>query len=447
MRIRGLLIALVVLGLLGGGIYWSERAKKAEEAKPAADAPPDVLKVPEDQFQRIELRKRDSEPIVLQKSASGQWEMVSGAKWPVDQDSAGGIVSTLANLTSSRLVEEKAADLAPFGLAAPAMEVLITRKDGKTHRLLVGDDSPAGGGTFVKLDGDPRVFLIASYNKAGFDRSARDLRDKRLVKFEADKLTRLEITARGQTIEFGKNAQNEWQIIRPQPSRADGGLIEELIRKIADARMDPSVSPEDEKKAAAAFASGTMAGVARITDASGTQQIEVRRDKEKNCWARGSAIEGVHRVSSDLADSLDKSLNDFRNRKLFDFGYNEPSSIEVRDGTRQAAYQKQAERWMSGTAQMDAGTINALVDKLRDLTATGFVNTAFPAPVFEVKINWSGGQRSEKVMIARQGSRCLARRDGEPSVYELDPKSFEEIQQAFAGIKAYQPPKTDSKKK
>jgi hypothetical protein len=447
MRIRGLVIALGVLALLGGGVYWSERVKKAEEGKPPADAPPDVLKIPEDQFQRIELRKKGGEPIVLQKSASGQWEMLSGEKWPVDQDSAGGIVSTLANLASSRLVEEKAGDLAQFGLADPPMEVIVARKDGKTHRLLVGDDSPAGGGPFVKLEGDPRVFTIAAYNKAGFDRTARELRDKRLVKFEGDKLTRLEVTARGRTVEFGKNAQNEWQIVRPQPYRADGGLVEELVRKIGDARMDPFTTPEDDKKAAAAFAAGTLAGVARLTDAAGTHQIEVRRDKDKNCWARGSAIEGVHRVSSDLADSLDKNLDDFRNKRLFDFGYNDPSSVEVRDGGKQASYQKQTDRWMSGPTQMDASTVNALMDKLRDLAAVKFVTSAFPAPEFEAKVTWSGGQRSEKVLFGKQGAVTLAKRDGEPAVYEIDAKALDEIRQAFGAIKAYQPPKTDPKKK
>ena len=40
MRIRGLLIAVVVLAALAGGVYWSNKVKKAEEGKPAADAPP-----------------------------------------------------------------------------------------------------------------------------------------------------------------------------------------------------------------------------------------------------------------------------------------------------------------------------------------------------------------------------------------------------------------------
>ena len=71
----------------------------------------------------------------------------------------------------------------------------------------------------------------------------------------------------------------------------------------------------------------------------------------------------------------------------------------------------------------------------------------FAATAFEAKVTWSGGQRSEKVLISKQGNRCFAKRDGEPAIYELDPKSVEEIQQAFTAIRVYQPPKADPKKK
>jgi hypothetical protein len=447
MQFRRLLIALAVLAVLGGGVYWSNKVKKAEEGKPSPDAPPEVLKIPEDQIQRIEIRKTGAEPVQLQKSASGKWEMLSGPKWPVDQDSASGIVNTIASLTSSRLVEEKAADLAQFGLASPGLEVTVGRKDGKSHKLLIGDDSPAGGGSFVKLDGDPRVFTIATYSKTAIDKSPRDLRDKRLLTFDAEKLTRVELAAKGQTVEFGKNAQNDWQIIRPQPLRADGGVVEDLIRKLTDAKMDTTSTEEDDKKAAAAFWGSALIGVAKVTDAAGTQQIEVRRDKDKNCYARSSVVEGIHKVASDLGDGMDKGLDDFRNKKLFDFAFSDPNSVEIRDGAKQSSYQKQTDKWMSGSTQVDATTMNALMDKLRDLSAIKFVWGGYTTPEFEAKVTWNGGKRTEKVQISKQGNSWFAKRENEPAIYEIDPKALEDLQKAFAEIKPYQPPKSDGKKK
>jgi hypothetical protein len=441
-----LLIAMLVLAALGGGVYWSNKIKKAEEGKPAPDAPPQILSIPEAQFQRIDIRKTGGESLVLQKSNSGAWEMLSPPQFPVDQDAANGVVTTLASLSSGRLVEEKATDLGQFGLASPALEITIGRKDGKKQKLLVGDESPAAGGSFAKVEGDPRVFTIPSSSKSSFEKTPRDLRDKRLLTFDSEKLARLELVVKGQTIEFGKNSLNDWQIIKPQPLRADGGQIEELIRKLKEAKMDTAVSGEDEKKAAAAFAAATLVATARTTDAAGTQQLEVRRDKDKNCYARSSFVTGIHKVSSDLGDGMDKSLDSFRNKKLFDFGFNDPSKVEIRDGARQAAYQKLPDRWMSGTTQVDATTVNAVVDKLRDLAATKFVSGGFTTPLFEATVTSNQGKRAEKVLISKQGASWFARREGEPAVYELDGNAVEELQKSAADVKQYQAPKTGKKK-
>ena len=55
------------------------------------------------------------------------------------------MVTTLASLNADKVVEEKAADLKPYGLNMPTLEVQIKRKDGKTDGLLIGDDTPTGG--------------------------------------------------------------------------------------------------------------------------------------------------------------------------------------------------------------------------------------------------------------------------------------------------------------
>ncbi|MCY2926230.1 MAG: DUF4159 domain-containing protein, partial [Planctomycetota bacterium] len=80
--------------------------------------------------------------------------------------SATALVTTLATFSAESLVEEKASDVAQFGLAAPSLKVSITTKDTRTRSLLVGDETVSGGGFYAKLEGDPRVFTIFNYNRA-----------------------------------------------------------------------------------------------------------------------------------------------------------------------------------------------------------------------------------------------------------------------------------------
>ena len=438
MKFRGLLAAVVVLAALGGVLYWSNRRQKAEAAKPATDAAAKILTIPEDQIKQITLKKTGAETVVLRKGDDGKWQLTEPKPLRADQDAANSLASTLSSLNSDKLVEDKAADLSPYGLNSPSLDVTVLKKDGKSQDLYVGDEAPTGGGSYVKLANDAHVYTIASYTKTSLDKSPNDLRDKRLLTFDQDKLTRVDLQpAKGELIEFGKNNQNDWQILKPKPLRADGSQVEELIRKLKDAKMDATISDEDAKKAAAAFASGTKVATATVADAGGTQQLEVRKDKDKNYYAKSSAVDGVYKVTADLGDGLDKKVDDFRNKKLFDFGWTDPNKVQI----GKATYEKVGDKWMSGGKQMDSSSVQAVVDKLRDLTSTKFLDNGGGTPVLDLMVSSNNGKRVENVSITKQGDTYFAKRENEPSIYELDSKAVEELRKAASDVKEFQPPK------
>lgn len=441
MRLR-LLIAAVLLAVLAGAAYWSNKHEKAEEGKPAAEASPKVLSIPEDQIKQVELKKGDGTAVVLTRGGDGKWQITAPEPLRADQDTVSSLINTVSSLPSDRLVEEKTADYGPFGLDKANLEVTVTKKDGKTEKVLVGDETPTGSGFFARLAGDPRVFSIATSNKSSLDKTAKDLRDKRLLTFDSDKLSRVELIAKSQAVEFGKNGQNEWQIVKPKPLRADGWAVEELVRKLKDAKMDTSVSDEDAKSAASSFASGTRVAVAKVTDASATQEIEVRKSKE-NYFGKSSAVAGVHKVANDVGEGLNKGVDDFRNKKVFDFAFNDPNKLEVRDGAKSRVFQKSGEKWTSEGKQMDSTSVQALVDKLRDLSAAKFVDQGFTTPAIEVTVTSGDGKRVEKVLISKSGSGYVAKRDNEVALYELDTKAVEELQRAAADVK--EPPPAPKK--
>jgi hypothetical protein len=435
---NGLLAAVVVLAAIGGGIYWTNKHKADQAKKPSAATTdtPKVLSIPEDQFKEVKIAKKDAEPTVVSK-VSDKWMLVLPKAMPADQDAVGSMITALASLNADRVVEEKAekpADLATFGLVTPKERIIITKKDGKTQTLDVGDDSPVGSGVFAKLEGDSRVFVLPTYTKSNFDKTSQDLRDKRLLTFNSDKLTGLQLSAKGQTVEFGKNAQSDWTIVKPKPLRADGSQIDDLIRKLKDAKMDTSISDEDAKKAQAAFAGAPKIAAVTVTDNAGPQTMEVRKDKDKNYYAKSSAVDGIYKLASDLGDALDKSVDDFRSKKLFDFGFAEPTKVQLQNAT----YQKTGEKWMSASTEIDSIGIQGLIDKLRELSATKFADLGAGAEVFEAAItapDSKNNPRTEKVVITKDKDQYFASRTSEPGFYELDAKAVDDLQKAAAGIK------------
>jgi len=184
-------------GGLGGALYWSNRKQKADAAKPATDtaATTKILSIPEDQVKEVRLKKAGADATVLRKGDDGKWQIAEPKPLRADQDTAKSLISSLSTLNADKVVEDKAADLSPYGLNAPTLDVTVIKKDGKSQDFLVGDDTPTGGGAYAKLAGDAHVYTIASYVKTGIDKTPNDLRDKRLLTFDQDKLTRVDLQA------------------------------------------------------------------------------------------------------------------------------------------------------------------------------------------------------------------------------------------------------------
>jgi len=439
MKIRGLTIATVVLAALAGTLYWSNRHKPEETTQASADTPPKILTLKEGDITKVDLKKKTGDSIVLAKDSGGKWQITSPQTLGADQSSVSSMVSTLSSLSSDRLVEDKASNLNQYGLAEPAIQVLITEKN-KTQKLLVGDETPTSSGAFARLDGDPRVFTIASYTKSSIDKTVNDLRDKRLLTIEPDKVSRVELNANKQTLEFGRN-KDQWQILKPKPLRADAFQVDELVRKLSDAQMEVS-SDTDAKKTAAAFTSGTPVATAKLTTDSGTQELQVRKNKD-DYYAKSSVVEGLYKVTSAVGQGVDKKLDDFRNKKLFDFGFNDPNKVEMHDGSKAYFLTKGGQDWWGGDGKkLDARSADSVISKVRDLQASKFVDSGFTTPVIELTVTSSENKRTEKVLISKSGGSYVAKRENEPSLYALDSTAIEELQNSAGEIKPATAPQT-----
>jgi ribosomal protein L12E/L44/L45/RPP1/RPP2 len=434
MKPKGLLIAVVLLAVIAGAIWWSNKKQAATPAKSATDTSSKLLTIPADQFQEIRIKKLTGEVQDL-KLVDGKWRIVEPKTLAADQDTVTSMVSSLSALTADKTIEESATDLKPYGLDVPTLDITITKKDGKTAGVIVGDATPTNSGNYAKAPDSSRVYTIASFVKTGLDKSVNDLRDKRLLTFDSDKITRVELAAKGGSVEFGKNAQSEWQILKPRPLRADATQVDSLVSKLKDAKMDPLVSDDDAKKAAASYASGTKIAAATVSDSSGDQSLEVHKDTDKNYYAKSSVVEGIFKVPADIGDALDKGLDDFRNKKLFDFGFSDPNKIELKGAT----YIKSGDKWMSGAKTMDNASVQSLIDKLRDLAATKFADKSVGDPALEATVTSNAGKKVEKVTIRKQGTDYFAQREGEPSIYQLDAKPVDDLQAAASAVKEAAP--------
>lgn len=437
MKWNRLLIALAALAVMGGLVWWSNKQEQAKIDKPA-DTSTRILSLKEDSVRSIEIVSQGGVATVLKKDDSGKWSITAPAPLAADPSAISVLLSAASNLLADRIVDENVTDLASYGLSPAKVTVTLGLADGSQKKLLIGEENPTGNSVYAKVEGDNRLYTMLTSNRNNLDKSSQDLREKHLLSFETDKVSRIELTAKKQSAEFGRVGSAEWQILKPKPSRADSFQVEELLRKIHDAQMDADQGGDAAKKAASAFASATPVGLAKITGPGGEMTLEVRKAKDE-FYAKSSGLAGVYKVSKDLGDAVDKAVDDFRNKKIFDFGFNDPSRIEVTDAGKSAKFEKQADKWQSNGKSMDGVGVQSLIDKLRDLSAVKFIDLGFIAPVMEFTVVSNEGKRTEKVQICTYAKNYLARRENDGTLYEIEGSVIDDLRNAIAGVREAAP--------
>jgi hypothetical protein len=439
MKFRGLIIAAAVLLVLAGVLYWSEHHKPKENTA-ASSTTPAILKIDPATVTSLIVKQKGAPPVVLARADADQWKITAPGDYPADSSTVSSMLSSLSPLNSDSIVEDHPANLADYGLSDPSLEVDVTGKDNKTSRLLFGDDAPTGGGVYVQLAGNPRVFTAGSYVKSSLNKSLGDLRDKRLVPVDGSSVSNIDLDRKNHDISFAR-IQSGWQIEKPQSYRTDNYQVDDLLSQLTGAKWDPSVSAED---AARDFSHATPVATVKLTGSSGTDTLEVRKEKD-DYYAKSSAVPGTWKVdassSSSLAADLDRSLDDFRNKQVFDFGYADPEKIEYHSGSTSIMLARTGDDWTSNGKKMDSNSVEALVTAVRELSALKFVTAGFTVPTIDLTVTSSNGKRVEKLQIQKTSDGAIAKRDDGPMLYSLDSAALTGFTDAIAGLKPAAPEK------
>jgi hypothetical protein len=104
-------------------------------------------------------------------------------------------------------------------------------------------------------------------------------------------------------------------------------------------------------------------------------------------------------------------------------------------------FQKGGDDWFSSGKKMDPVSMQSFLDKLRDLSASKFIDSgSLGTPAIDITVVSSDGKSTEKLLVAKQGADYIAQRQNEPALYGLDAKTVDDLVQAVSDVKPAPPP-------
>lgn len=427
-------IALVaVLAGLGGYIYFvdSKRPVTGVEEKEK------VFTVEADKIEEITLTS-DSQTSTLRKT-DGTWRMTAPVQADADQTEVSTLTSNLSTLEVNRVVEENASDLGNYGLASPRIAVAFKAQGGAAGQLHLGEKTATQSDVYAVKPSEKRVFLIPSFQETSFAKKPFDLRDKRILKFERDKIDSVEFAQDAKAIQLART-DSVWALKQPIPARGDYSAIEGLVTRLSSANMTRLV---DDAQDLVKY--GLDKPSVRLTLGAGSARatLAIGKEEEGAVYAQDPARNLVFTIDTSLAADLKKGADDFREKNLFEFRNFNLARLRITRGSQTYEFQKApatgdatGDKWQrvdgGKTSDVDATTMDDFLAKVTALRAQSFVATALDKPELVFSASYDNG-KFERVRMAKT-SEALASRDGEPGTAKLDPPAYDSMIQALDAV-------------
>lgn len=441
---RSLLILLAVLLGLGAYIYFVESKKPQGDA---AETKPKVFAVDADKIAELSVQPAGGERITVRKNG-GIWEITEPVAGPADETEVVGITTSLASLENERVVDENPTDLKQYGLAEPRVVVgFKAGGDRDVRRLLIGDKTPTGGEVYAKVGNARNVFLVPAVLESTFNKRPFDLRNKAVLRFERDKVDRVQLQWPGQTIALSL-ANGQWAIEQPLRAGGDFGTVESVISRIQTVQMKSIVA----EQAADLKQYGLDQPEATATLGAGSTQASLllgKKAEDGTLYAKDASRPMVFTVESSLLDDLKKPVDQLRRKELFDArAYNISSFAVVRGAEivsveRVKGQGKDADdKWREtkpSSKDLDASKLETYLTKLTNLRADAWVEagskTGLDKPIATVTVRSDEGKREEKVSFGRNGAELYASVGGQPGAARVDAAAFDEAMKALDALK------------
>ena len=170
------------------------------------------------------------------------WQTVEPADMRVISSSVDSIAWNANTLKANKLIEENPQDLSVYGLNTPA-KLTFRMKDGTSHVLLVGKETPTGGAFYAKKESEPKVYTIGSYEAEKFLQSKFQMM---MLEFYDKAYTQTDITAitytrKGEKLFDSTLGDQKWWILYPIKAEARYENLYSIAGSLATASIDQYV--------------------------------------------------------------------------------------------------------------------------------------------------------------------------------------------------------------
>jgi hypothetical protein len=396
----------------------------------------------------ISLTTTDGRPVRAERREQG-WEIVEPFAFQGDGFALDGVASALAELASEAVYEDPQ-PLEVYGLDDESAVVRFG-VGGEEHAVRTGDKAPVGGASYAAVLGRESVYTVPTFRVTSLRKSFDDLREKRILRFDADAVERVVASWPDGRVEL-VSRDGEWRLEEPVEGPADSDTVRDLLSNLSFLRArgfdDEPGSDAETGLANPAFsleislaAEGEGEEPRRLAFVVGSE--EIGGDRLVRAGRRS-----LFRIPPERLDDFPRQLVDYRFKRLADFEATEAQSVEIgfssdAGETLVVTATREEQGWRSTPEAMQPEKISRLVDELSRLEAADILaDRVGPEELGGMGLDparvtlhvYGGPEAGEASRLAElrlgvvRGTGGVVAQTGEtPALFELDPGLAEHL--------------------
>lgn len=212
---RNAVILVIIVALLGGAYYFVNKSKSADKGADAATTT-DTIKLTDftsDKIASVTVTNSEGTMVIVKDGTN--WKLSSPTGLKADPSKLSGIVINTAGIVADKLVEEKATDLAQYGLDKP-VTVAVKLNDGSEKTIEVGSQTPTKDAYYTMMKDTAKVYTLSSYTAEQFLLKKKDIKDKALLALKPEDIMALSMDRKGQNLfKSTKTDETNWSLTAP----------------------------------------------------------------------------------------------------------------------------------------------------------------------------------------------------------------------------------------
>ncbi len=383
MRFRNTLIALVVLLIIGGYAFVNFYFSKPEPARTA-------LKIKGEEIAKIDLKYPDRE-LMLERKAGEPWVITRPMGAAADQTTANNLARAIADCQITKTVEEKADNLARFGLDKPQVTVTVTDTKGKTlPGLVVGKVTPVGFSAYLKYTDKPEVMLTSSAFPSGMTKTVEQMRDRELMSFKVDDVQKLIIAHDdGAQIVIDREG-DKWKIVQPASYNADPTQVRQILTTLGDSKVADFIIDAPTNAAQYGLEKPHLAATVHLGKGGAQESLlfgfKQKESGKDGIYVRRGERAPIYTVAPWVMSGVDKSVLNLRDKTVLSFDPGLVMTVTVKpiDKPQFTLARAESGKWnvvADGKASpADAAIVERFMDQIRDLKGNSIIMDPIKSP-------------------------------------------------------------------